>query len=415
MARGNQMITIGADPEVFLKDKDGVHRSSIGKIGGSKELPQAMKGLPEGFYVQEDNVAAEFNIPPSTTAVAFSANIARGLKYLEKLAKKNGLIVDIIPAVHFDPQEFYDAKALELGCDPDFNAWTDAKNPRPVPPATLRTAAGHVHIGFPATGKQDVLDLIKLLDLRVSIPLVLKYPMTERRSLYGKAGAYRPTPYGCEYRTPDNYWLADKNSRMWMFKTVYNAVSDLLDDRRRYGTKSMLFEEINQFRSMICKAINEGDTKTAEQVMFIFDLQPMQDAEEIELKKVTQKKPTGSFFLDPNRIQPPNANEDVEVVHVDPRVIEQQVQLNAAQMQANAMHDAARAQQAAIARANQAHAVRNGLARAPQELQQMVRDFEEALARQPRNLRGARYVPPAWLAPDPAEHNENNRNLDNDF
>ena len=269
------MITIGADPEVFLVDKEGVHRSSIGKIGGSKQEPLPMKGLSPGFAVQEDNVAAEFNIPPATNGFTFNNNIARGLKYVEKLAKKHNLAVDILPAVHFDPKEFYHPAALELGCDPDFNAWTGGPNPRPVPPETLRTAAGHIHIGYPDPNRINQLFLVKLLDLYLSVPMVLAYPHSERRTLYGKAGAFRPTPYGLEYRTPDNYWLRTKEDRLWVFHTTKACVERMIHSQVK--TKNgysfgLLEEEINNFKSVLISCINDGNRDIAANLMHIFGM-----------------------------------------------------------------------------------------------------------------------------------------------
>jgi hypothetical protein len=56
------------------------------------------------------------------------------------------------------------------------------------------------------------LQTIKFIDLFTAIPSVLLDPGESgkaRRELYGKAGAFRYTPYGLEYRTLSNYWMAD--------------------------------------------------------------------------------------------------------------------------------------------------------------------------------------------------------------
>ena len=56
-------ITIGADPELFLRDGDAI-TSAIGLIGGDKYEPR----LVTLGAVQEDNVLAEFNIDPAISA-----------------------------------------------------------------------------------------------------------------------------------------------------------------------------------------------------------------------------------------------------------------------------------------------------------------------------------------------------------
>jgi hypothetical protein len=55
------------------------------------------------------------------------------------------------------------------------------------------------------------LDTVKMLDLFVGIPAVLieqgQTPRLRRR-MYGKAGSFRYTPYGLEYRVLSNFWMA---------------------------------------------------------------------------------------------------------------------------------------------------------------------------------------------------------------
>jgi len=56
------------------------------------------------------------------------------------------------------------------------------------------------------------LQTVKFIDLFTAIPSVLLDPGEggkARRELYGKAGSFRYTPYGLEYRTLSNYWMAD--------------------------------------------------------------------------------------------------------------------------------------------------------------------------------------------------------------
>ena len=70
-------FTIGADPELFLADARGKFISAVGLIGGTKKEPLQVPMYETGFCVQEDNVAAEFNIPPTDNANTFAWHIAK--------------------------------------------------------------------------------------------------------------------------------------------------------------------------------------------------------------------------------------------------------------------------------------------------------------------------------------------------
>ena len=53
--------------------------------------------------------------------------------------------------------------------------------------------------------------MIQYMDLllgNLSILLDRSPASAVRKELYGKSGAYRPTPYGCEYRTLSNFWAS---------------------------------------------------------------------------------------------------------------------------------------------------------------------------------------------------------------
>ena len=54
-------ISIGSDPEVFISFKNKIV-PSFDLIKGTKNAPRPL--AKKGFFVQEDNVALEFNIPP---------------------------------------------------------------------------------------------------------------------------------------------------------------------------------------------------------------------------------------------------------------------------------------------------------------------------------------------------------------
>jgi len=217
------LLTIGADPEVFLQhSKSGKYISAVGLIGGTKQAPRQLER--PGFALQEDNVAVEFNIPPCTNIKSFVESIQWSIKRISKEVKAQKLKVAIIPAAHFDPSELTSAQAKHAGCDPDYNAWTKFMNPRPrVAEGTLRTGAGHIHIGIKNFHEFSREAFVKSLDLNLGVGSVLLDTDILRKNLYGKSGAYRPTFYGLEYRVLSNFWLKSSKLITWVYKQVHNS------------------------------------------------------------------------------------------------------------------------------------------------------------------------------------------------
>jgi len=253
---------LGADPECFVGDTTGV-RSIIGKIGGTKEDPRPLLELGEGFAVQEDNVALEFNIPPSPTKGAFVGNIQKALDFLAQTVQDSHdlqLVKD--SAISFPEEELMSPAALMFGCDPDFNAWTGKKNPRPkADDWKLRSCGGHVHIGTKLTNAEKML-LGQACDLFLAVPSVLQDSGELRKQLYGKAGAYRPKSYGMEYRVLSNYWIFDQKLSAW----VYDAVERAIDFVQQGG--SLTDEE-----HLITDCINKNNKEIAHQLINKYNLQ----------------------------------------------------------------------------------------------------------------------------------------------
>jgi hypothetical protein len=120
----------------------------------------------------------------------------------------------------------------ELGCNPDFNAYTLELNPVPDSNLPIRTGSGHIHVGF--TENADVGDFshlmlcaeyAKQLDFFLGLPSLYWDRDNRRRNLYGKAGAFRPKPYGLEYRVLSNKWLTDEE----LMEFVYDRTIEALD------------------------------------------------------------------------------------------------------------------------------------------------------------------------------------------
>lgn len=253
---------IGADPEVFVGINGNV-RSIIGKVGGTKDMPLPLP-IGEGFCVQEDNVALEFNIPASKGKREFVRNMVRATNFLEKLVKdQHGFNFINQSAVSFPQEELDDPRALVFGCDPDFNAWTLDVNPRPAADdKNLRSCGGHVHVGVDDI---DPIAGVRACDLFLGVPSTIMDHGLLRKKLYGKRGAFRKKSYGFEYRTLSNFWIFQPRLIQW----VYDNTERALD-----AVKSGM--NIDNEDEAIRQAIDEGNVDAANYLVHKYSLEVVQ-------------------------------------------------------------------------------------------------------------------------------------------
>lgn len=213
-----RLLTIGADPEFFIRARDtGVPFPVCGLLGGTKSEPI----IRNGYGLQEDNVMCEYNIPPATDCTRFSRHIIQGrAAVLDQLNERfpGKYEADMSPARVFPHELLATPQARTFGCSPDFDGHAmGAPNTRIEPDALIagaqgawRFAGGHVHIGYKEAQKFDVPAYVAatfadiFLSLRMLTLAVDK--QGTRRQFYGTPGRYRPTPYGIEYRTLGNGW-----------------------------------------------------------------------------------------------------------------------------------------------------------------------------------------------------------------
>jgi len=235
-------ITIGADPELFLSFR-GELRSSVGKVGGTKDFPRPLDR--PGFFVQEDNVAVEFNIPPASTVEQWVESLQWSLTHIKEKVIPKGTELTIEASGMFPDAELRSHQAISFGCTPDYCAWTNARNPKPDiwENPNLRSCGGHVHIGWENPKQPERLALIKAMDLFLGVPSVTMDMDQQRRKLYGLAGAFRITPYGTEYRTLSNFWLKSPELMRWVFEQTTRAF-DFVTNPKNWDLLDLEGEEI---------------------------------------------------------------------------------------------------------------------------------------------------------------------------
>lgn len=227
---------IGCDPEVFVRDAvTGLLVSAHGLVAGTKKKPLKV----ERGAVQVDGMALEINITPAATREEFVRNVRSVYDTLAVMVPRHKLVVQ--PVAVFDEAYFKSCpdSCKELGCDPDYDAYTGNANERPATTEPFRTGAGHMHFSW-TTGAdihdpshiEDCKDVARQMDWYIGMWTLTYDKDNKRRSLYGKAGCFRPKHYGCEYRTPSNAWLATDDLIGWVFDAGLKGLAALDKGKR---------------------------------------------------------------------------------------------------------------------------------------------------------------------------------------
>lgn len=280
VARASSLLPgmqFGCDPELFVVDDGGRFRCADGLLPGTKAEPYKV----DGGAIQVDGFAAEVNTDPATSYKEFNSNLDKVLGQVQKMLPK-GWALKASPVATFDEDEWDRApdRAKELGCSPDFNAWTGSVNAPPdgdlIP--RFRTAAGHIHLGWTEGAANDdaqhlmnCRDLVKQLDMFLGAWSVTQESADglTRRALYGKAGACRIKPYGVEYRVLGNFWVLDKDRRMAVWNRTCKAIEFMKSAFIPDSLAKYSFEEpIKQY-------ISTGNLDSIVEEIFVFPLQTL--------------------------------------------------------------------------------------------------------------------------------------------
>jgi hypothetical protein len=227
----SQNILIGADPEVFVRSPHGLVSGHIFICGTKARPKQTMHGS-----VQVDGTALEFNVRPADSAEAFVQNVSKVFDDLREIITARGeYIIDRVTTAMFghDFLARLPRKNRELGCNPDYSAYTREENPKPNDYLPFRTGAGHVHIGWrrPSEILQEhfmtCVAMTQELDYYLGIPSFRWDHDDQRRQMYGQAGSFRPKKYGVEYRVLSNAWVFSEDLISEVFKRTKRACNNI--------------------------------------------------------------------------------------------------------------------------------------------------------------------------------------------
>lgn len=219
----NFATKIGADPELFVRDKKGGLMPAFTFLDKQRKLgkndpPPTPHVAEEWLQVYSDGFQAEFTTEP-TQCMGFQLDrVQLGLKRLLGLARKQDSkatldyrsVVDL-PAAAW---EQYEPDHFALGCAPSRNIYGE-EGLRPDDPIAVRFRSAGWHMHFSAYNnasnfyyrfsQEQINQAIRMLDRVVGVGLVAfgrGMHDARRREWYGRAGEYR-CGHTLEYRTPD--------------------------------------------------------------------------------------------------------------------------------------------------------------------------------------------------------------------
>lgn len=252
-------VSIGTDPEAFVINvKTGEIISAIGLIPGDKDEPFPIS--PDGHAIQTDNVMVEFCVPPANNAEQLNKDIRICIEHINNMLPEN-TEVTIIASSIMAKKYLKHPQAKKFGCDPDYNIYNLAPNIAPNAKTDLRSAGGHIHVGYENPNFEHNMKIVMAMDLFLGIPSIILDEDKRRKEMYGKSGAYREKPYGIEYRVLSNFWIKDEETVKWAFDQTMKAVQfaseeDFLDDQDQMQIQLAINNQDLDIASEIAKKFN---------------------------------------------------------------------------------------------------------------------------------------------------------------
>ena len=105
--------------------------------------------------------------------------------------------------------------------------------------------------------------MIKMMDIYLGLPSIVKDRDERRRSLYGKAGCFRLTPYGFEYRVLSSAMMATPE----LVEFVYNQTMKAID-----AFNEGKIELTEKLQKEVRSAIDSGNVEAAEALIKKYDI-----------------------------------------------------------------------------------------------------------------------------------------------
>jgi hypothetical protein len=230
MEKNKLFLTLGSDPEFFVRDPAGDPFPATPFAIGTKDEPVPIVSLGEGFFEQRDNLSFEGNIPTCKNIVEFITNLTKLRNYFLEKVKKFDYSLSPNGVDYFADRYLESPEGLEFGCSSVISSWDSNISSiveRPTPKldkVNFRVAGFHIHIGydFPIGSlSKEASDILigRLFDIFVTKPSHEIKDEPERLTTYGKYGIIRIKEYGVECRTLSSYFTQPE-----FLPWVYNQI-----------------------------------------------------------------------------------------------------------------------------------------------------------------------------------------------
>lgn len=115
-------------------------------------------------------------------------------------------------------------------------------------------------MGYENPDVDTSLSLVRYMDVFLGIPSVVKDKDKKRRSLYGKAGCFRLTDYGVEYRVLSSTMMSSSSKLSFVWRQLQKALKAC---QINYSLPS---------RDLVQKTINNSDVELAEKLITHYNL-----------------------------------------------------------------------------------------------------------------------------------------------
>ena len=251
----------GCDPEFFVFE-------------GDKPIPSTKYFEHECDFneIHHDGFQAELKVKPSKSTEKLLKHIKETLEagykvVSQKVVNPENITFRAISTIKSDRKTLDSGgdAVLEFGCAPHFSVYNEKAKYPDGRTHLYRYSGGHIHL---ECNDKDRIPLIIKLDLFLTTALNSLDMESYKRRLkyYGRAGIYRFTDYGIEYRTPSSFWLKSPKLTRFAFK--------LADYIRNMDNNIIYSFNIDEVRKMI-----NSDNKEA---MYKFWLENIGDKNLIE-------------------------------------------------------------------------------------------------------------------------------------